>query len=124
MTGRQRTTTSPSSTSSSRSTPWVDGCCGPMLTVSSSRCSSGLTSSVEPTSWVLVPGVPGRTSASARTIDVSRDGEVDGLRPEGFGASQRVALPVIGQHDALQVGVALEANTEQVEQLALVPVDG
>src|SRR6478609_8762604 len=33
MVGDTETTVSPSSSSTSRSTPWVLGCCGPMLTV-------------------------------------------------------------------------------------------
>ena len=33
MIGLQVTTVSPSSSSSSRSTPWVEGCCGPMLMI-------------------------------------------------------------------------------------------
>src|ERR671931_416164 len=101
MTGRHWTTTSPSSTSSSRSTPCVDGCCGPMLTVNSSRCSL-------------------RVSVAA--IHVSGDGEVDRLGAERLGPAQRVALPVVGQHDAAQVRVTVEADPEQVEHLALVPV--
>src|SRR6478735_4505186 len=49
MIGLQRSTVSPCSSSMSRSTPWVDGCCGPMLMiiVSSSgawSCSTSATS--------------------------------------------------------------------------------
>ena len=33
MTGLERVTISPSSSSTSRSTPWVDGCCGPMFMI-------------------------------------------------------------------------------------------
>src|SRR5262249_57499588 len=36
MWGRAARTTSPSVRSSIRSTPWVDGCCGPMLRIISS----------------------------------------------------------------------------------------
>src|SRR5688572_27884466 len=97
MTGRQRTTTSPSRTSSRRSTPCVDGCWGPILTVSSSR-------------------------RSVAAIHAPRHGEVDRLGADRFRATQRMALPVIGQHDARQLGVAIEADAEQIEQLTLVPV--
>src|SRR5215203_226121 len=46
MVGTAETTTSPSISRTSRNTPWVEGCCGPMLTVIVSRrigmaCSSG-----------------------------------------------------------------------------------
>src|SRR5213594_1732851 len=97
MTGRQWTTTSPSNWSSRRSTPCVEGCCGPMLTVSSSR-------------------------ASVCCINLPRDGEVDRLRAEWLAAAQRMALPVIGQHDALQVRMPREAHAEQIEHFAFVPV--
>src|SRR5262245_1932578 len=108
MTGRQWTTTSPSSVSSSRSTPWVEGCCGPMLTVNSSRgaASSGRAS------------VPGRTR-SVMSVDLSGDSEVDRLGAEGLGAPQRVTPPGVGQHDAPQIRVSRELDPEQVEHLAL-----
>src|SRR5579884_890435 len=127
MTGRQLTTSSPSTVSSRRSTPWVDGCCGPMLMCSSSRWASGGGPTwATPTSWVLVPGVPGRTSASVWVsvcaIDASRDGEIDRFGAERFGAPQRIPLPIVGQHDAAQVGMPIEADAEQVVDLAFVPV--
>ena len=40
MTGLVRRTVSPSSSIMSRSTPWVDGCCGPMLMIMVSSSSS------------------------------------------------------------------------------------
>src|SRR5258708_1598445 len=97
MIGRQWTTISPSSTSSSRSTPWVDGCWGPMLMVRSSR-------------------------SSVSAIHPSRDHEIDRLAAQGLGSSQRVANPIVGQHDPLQVGMALKVNAEQIEDFAFVPV--
>src|ERR1700730_16360172 len=97
MTGRQWTTVSPSSTSSSRSTPCVDGCCGPMSMVSSSR-------------------------SSVRAINPSRDREVDRLTTQWLGSSQGVALPVVGQHDPLQIWMALELDAKQVEDFAFIPV--
>src|SRR5687767_7519492 len=108
MTGRQRTTTSPSRTSSSRKTPCVDGCCGPMLTVSSSRVS--------------VPSADSSGDVSVPTIDAPCDGEVDGLCAERFGAPQRMPEPVVGHHEPPQVRMAVEADAEQIEHLALVPV--
>src|SRR5207302_1538649 len=59
---------------------------------------------------------------SVAAIDLSCNREVDGLSAEWLGATQWIALPVIGQHDAPQVGVPFEADAEQIEQLALVPV--
>ena len=40
MPQRASVTVSPSSSRISRSTPWVDGCCGPMLTTTRSSTSS------------------------------------------------------------------------------------
>src|SRR5579864_8423203 len=99
MTGRQWTTTSPSRVSSRRSTPCVDGCCGPMLTVSSSRLSG-----------------------SVSAIRLPRHGEVDGLTAKWLGAPERVALPFVRQHDPLEIWMSLELNPEQVKELALVPI--
>src|SRR5215472_10026264 len=99
MTGRQWTTTSPSSTSSSRRTPCVEGCCGPMLTVSSSL---------------------GEDSACA--IDRPSDREVDGFAADRLAAAERVAAPVVGQHDAGQIGMPRELDAEEVEHFTLVPV--
>src|ERR1700736_6462578 len=100
MMGRQWTTISPSSTSSSRSTPCVDGCCGPMLIVISSRSSAAGTELVV---------------RSVSAIHLSGYREIDGLAAERLGASERVALPVVGQHDPLQIRVALKLDTKQVE---------
>src|SRR5258708_36442071 len=100
MTGRQWTITSPSRTSSSLSTPCVEGCCGPILTVSSSRFSP--------------------TSIAA--IHLPCDGEVDGLGPQGLAAAKGVGAPFVGHHDPAQIWVALELDAKQVEELALVPV--
>src|SRR5579859_1139385 len=110
MTGRQWTITSPSRTSSSRNTPWVDGCWGPMLTVSSSRSA--------PSTRSFVDG----GALSVVAIQPPRDREVDGLCAERLGAPQRVAAPLVGQQDPPEIGMVLELDTEQVEQLALVPV--
>src|SRR5438128_12006035 len=92
--------TSPSNTSSNLSTPWVEGCWGPMLTVSSSRLSPTLVA----------------------TICFPCHGEIGGLRAERFGAAQGMAAPVVGQHDAPQIGAALKLDTEHDEELALAPV--
>src|SRR5712691_9963938 len=102
--------TSPSRTSSNRSTPWVEGCCGPMLTVSSSRPSSLAEDSAEGASTSVTP------------VDPPGHREVDGFRAEGLRAAEGVAAPVVGHHDSPQIGVALKLDAEEVEQLALVPI--
>ena len=51
MPQRASVTVSPSISRMSRSTPWVDGCCGPMLTMmrsSSDRAADWTTSSQSP----------------------------------------------------------------------------
>src|SRR4051794_5188902 len=100
MTGRHLTTTSPSRVSSRRRTPWVDGCCGPILTVRSSRLSV----------------------ASIMRVHLASHGEIHRLAAERLGAPQRMTFPVVGQHDARKVRVPLEADAEEVIDLALVPV--
>ena len=42
-----------------------------------------------------------------------------GIRPDGVVLAQRVADPVLGHEDAGQVGMAVEADAEHVERLAL-----
>src|SRR5215213_9731123 len=104
MTGLQATTISPSSSSSRRSTPWVDGCWGPMLMWS--VCFGGVIPNTEP----LGP------------INFSRHREVHGLTADRLVATKRVARPVVGQHDPSQVGVTGEAHTKEVVDLTLVPI--
>src|SRR5713226_9348761 len=144
MTGRHLTTTSPSRVSSSRSTPWVDGCWGPMFTVSSSRFSTvvmtlSVSADIPPpgrlrprprTAEGLEVGVadmrPESNQSSGRApsgesgtaVDPPGHREVDGFGAEWLGTAQGVPLPRVGQHDALQVGMTFEANPEQVEELA------
>src|SRR5215472_10182338 len=112
MSGAAFRIVSPSSSSRRRSTPWVDGCCGPMLStmVRVPVCSfswsswSRWTSSSEwiPVSIAIFPLV-----ARARHRVVF---------------PQRIAFPVFGKHDPPQVWMVPEANAEQVERLALIPV--
>ena len=64
ITGSARVMTSPSSSSTTRSTPCVDGCCGPMLRIISSvvRLPAGTTSTSSPppriieVTWILERG--------------------------------------------------------------------
>src|SRR5215475_5350662 len=91
---------SPSSSMSKRSTPCVDGCCGPML------------------------------STMLRRVDVwgasfSISTAILNPRP-GYGSifAQRMAFPIFGHHDADEIGMVEELHAEQVERLALIPVGG
>ena len=151
MSGRHSRTTSPSSSSTRRSTPCVLGCCGPMFSsmVSSSSCTTSMASlpgstpsmrrprsnASDCSSRVGRPGPPGggRTAISAcprhvarplrggqRPLEVVREG--DRLAEAHVVLAQRVAHPVLGKEDAVQVVVAGELDAEEVEGLALVPV--
>src|ERR1017187_79136 len=130
MSGASATMVSPSISNTRRSTPCVDGCCGPMLsTIECSpvpvlpwRLASAMTSSIpgvimsgaaigaismcaftlEPRTWYLEPGLP-----------VAFDGIV---------LAQGMALPVFGHHDAREARVAGKVDAEEVEYLALVKV--
>src|SRR2546426_5638684 len=118
MSGMASFITSPSARTTKRSTPCVEGCCGPMLRVMSSvarppsrvsRCTS--------------------TSNPARPISASR---LQQALPRGRDAvillgldevlAQRMPRPVLRHEDAAEVRVALEDDAEQVEHLALLPV--
>ncbi len=64
MPHRASVTVSPSSSRISRSTPWVDGCCGPMLTTTRSSASSPMLWVMESQSWpVTVKTLPSAVSA-------------------------------------------------------------
>src|SRR6266567_565777 len=116
-TGRQARTYSPSSSSTIRSTPWVDGCCGPMLMI---MVSSRI---------VLSPVAPSRVTAIVPTSQASlvgrRDERAVVLGPdagERVVLPQREGLPSVGQLDPPEVRMPVEDDAEEVEDLALVPV--
>ena len=106
MCGVTSATTSPSVRNTSRNTPCVLGCCGPMLTSISSLCRSNSTSS-------------GSTRSIAMRY-LPRNPVV--LGGHLIILAQRVADPVLGQEDPPQVGVARKKHARQVEHLALVPL--
>src|SRR5258706_1630962 len=70
MTGMHSTTFSPESFRTRRSTPWVEGCCGPMLRMSSSVSSP---SSSMTGSSICVSSRVGRVSASVLRSGASDD---------------------------------------------------
>src|SRR5574341_1805260 len=94
MSGTMRTTFSPSISRIRRSTPCVEGCCGPMFRI------------ITPSCVVSRTGVGVRWDMSAVALD-------------GIILAQRVALQVLGHEQAAQVGMSLEAHAEQVKDLAL-----
>src|SRR4026208_1363142 len=110
MSGVALTTISPSSTSSRRSTPCVDGCCGPIeivICVSSGRSTisncGGMLATDDTDKLRLLQAV--RLVASQRKI-----------------FPQRVSLPVVRQQDASQIGMAVEDDAKQIKRLAFVPI--
>src|SRR5947199_9040397 len=100
------TTISPSTMSSRRSTPCVEGCWGPILIIISS------VRRVLPVE-VFMEGVSNISVRDLHSLIEFRDLEI---LPEG------VTVPVVGQEDAAEVGVSGEAYTKEVEGFALVPV--
>src|SRR5215212_7123894 len=112
MMGLHFTTTSPSSSSSRRRTPWVLGCCGPML-----MCSVLLIRGVS-----IAIGLASQLVAAAGAEDVTRDREVHRLAADRVVSPQRMAVPAVRHHDPREIRVPLELDPEQVVHLALVPV--
>src|SRR4051812_6468045 len=103
--------TSPSVRSTSRSTPCVLGCCGPMLTSISSVRTSNSTivwSSGSVLAVAMVLSTPDAVVFERKLVVLA----------------ERMADPVLGQQDAAQVGVAREPDAAEVVHLALVPVRG
>src|SRR5438445_4507596 len=99
-------TFSPSSFKITRSTPWVEGCCGPILRTNS---------------------VESRNVASGMDLLAAFDVQVL-LHPsivllnQAIFFSQRKALPLLWEQNAAHIGMAFKLNAEHVEYLALDPV--
>src|SRR6266536_3714847 len=142
MTGCASSIISPSSVTSTRSTPWVAGCCGPTLSVMSWVCSSrsALSLMMMPTpvpsaAWKAAPP-PGAVSATPRGPPFAPRCSATVLLPRFLGPrpglglpgqqgelfAQRVPLELLGQQQLGQVGVPVEGHAEQLGGLALVPV--
>src|SRR5690242_11480424 len=107
-----------------RSTPCVDGWCGPKLTVSISPPKAPVAvSRVMVTPWAMVSVIASRLGWR-RLPRLVLFRELHHLAADRIVPPQRVADPVVGHQDAGQVGVADELDAEHVERLALVPVGG
>src|SRR5215475_11134627 len=100
-------TFSPSSFRITRSTPCVDGCCGPILR----------TSSVE--SRNVASGMDGLLAAF--DIQIFPHPAIV-LLNQAVLLTQRESLPLLGQQDTPHVGVPGELDTEHVEDLAFEPI--
>src|SRR6266568_2902354 len=107
MTHSVPNTFSPSSLRITRKTPWVEGCCGPML-----RTNSVVSRKVE-------SGIPRSLAAFDAQIFLH---PALVLLENSVVFAQRVALPLVGHEDAPHVGVPREFDTEHVVDFALQPV--
>src|SRR5512137_1496992 len=150
MSGMAFRITSPSVSTRKLSTPWVDGCCGPkLMSISSLFRSTRRRTSFDMALSSRPSGPPaGRTERGGRgrgrrrmellvlgdahQVDASKlDERVlaqvgDAVEAAGLLVvlAQRVADPVVGEHDPAQVGVAGEGDAEEVVDLPLQPVGG
>src|SRR6185295_4503884 len=114
MSGSASFITSPSARTTKRSTPCVEGCCGPMLRVMSSVASpSRCTSTSKPASPIVPSGFQQAFPRCRDAVVLLRLDEV---------LAQRVSRPVFRHEDAAEVGMAVEADAEEVEHLSLHPV--
>ena len=128
-----------------RSTPWVLGCCGPMLMIIvSSSPGTGLElgglglghaqhaadlaqqllgvhalARRRQLLGALVGLDDALSSSTARQRAFSTPLNCTGMRADAVVLAQRVAVPVLGHEDPGEVGVAVEADAEHVEHLAL-----
>src|SRR6476659_10471710 len=103
------TTFSPSSRSTTRSTPCVLGCCGPMLITSSSVSNIGPCCGVGLLNVSLLPSL-------AQLQPVER--VLEQHLPRSFERvvlALRVPLPLVGHQDAAQVGVPGEPAPGHVD---------
>src|SRR5471030_1262175 len=125
MTTSASTTFSPSSRRTTRSTPCVLGCCGPMLITSS------FVSNIAPRT------VAGVSRALPVLLNVRLVARLAQLEPvervfhqQFAGALERIVLPlreplpVVGHQDAPAIRMAREVHAEHVVHLALEPVGG
>src|SRR5712692_5847669 len=99
-------TFSPSSLRITRSTPCVEGCCGPILR----------TNSVE--SRNVVSGMDLLAAFDVQILPYPSLVLLD----QAVFLAQREALPLLGEKDSAHVWMAFELDAEHVEDLALQPV--
>src|SRR5579871_585553 len=116
MSGIASFMTSPSARTTKRSTPCVDGCCGPMLSVMSSVASAPFTSRCTSTSN------PVRLMRLRLQQALPRGDDAVVLLGLDEVLAQRVPRPVLGHEDAAQIGMSVEGHAEEIEDLALLPV--
>src|SRR5512143_1408532 len=117
MSGIASFMTSPSARTTKRSTPCVDGCCGPM-----ERVMSSVTTPPSASERCTSTSNPARLIASSdleQAFPRRRDAVV--LLGLDEVLAERMARPILRHQDAAQVRMPLERDAEQVEHLALLP---
>src|SRR5882762_10489723 len=131
MSGVDLTTISPSSTSSSRRTPWVDGCCGPIEIV---ICVSRGRSTISNCGGMsMVDVLIGLCSVDFSLCLFASNHRLKFMLLKLFQTvrfitsqrkilSQRMALPVVRQENAAQVRMTVKDHAEQIISLSLVPI--
>src|SRR6185503_3368483 len=120
MSGIASFMTSPSARTTKRSTPCVEGCCGPMLSVMSS-----VTTPPSESERCTSTSNPARLIASScleQALSRGRDAVVF-LRLHEI-LAKRMSRPVLRHQDAAEVRMVLEGHAQEVEHLALLPVGG
>src|SRR5579863_3139616 len=105
MSGIRRTTVSPSISSSTRNTPCVDGCCGPMFRIMVRSWPGSST------------GVGVRWAIFIQRAGTQQSGLAVALHRVIF--AQGMAFPILWHQNAPQVRMARETNTEEIENFAL-----
>src|SRR5664280_2577498 len=116
-------TSSPSSVTTRRSTPCVDGCWGPMLTTTSLKARP---STSEPSPRAVASSM--RRSASLTASSGSGVSNCSNMRmvldEVDVVLAQRVTDEIVLEQDAAQVGMPEVLDPDHVPGLALVPVGG
>src|SRR6266849_5760305 len=134
MVGAADRTISPSSWRTSRNTPCVLGCWGPMLTVIVSERSSGIVSQTTCQGGPEGSNPGGELSSPCQPIafDVLPEfliGDLQRLARARFHVdlhrvvfAERKALPVLRHQKPARIGMTVEDNSEQIPDFALQPV--
>src|ERR1700691_4198770 len=112
MSGAAERMVSPSSSSTMRSTPWGEGCCGPMLRVIR-RGANGVAGSSS--SAGIVPKLSSRDLFIWVAVFIAVDGII---------FAQRMSVPIDRHQNAHQVWMITELDAEKIEHLALMPIGG
>src|ERR1039457_5001278 len=109
MSGRHFTMVSPSSSSARRSTPCVEGCCGPMFRL--------MLRGFAPLAATAADSGIGVATVSLTFVPVSNP-----VARYAVILAQRMPFPIVGQHDAPQTRMVAEPHAKQVERFPFEPV--